>query len=162
MAASASPAPGTATGGIGWDYVHVAVDDTTRLAYAEELRDERGETAAAFLGRALAFFAEHGVTVARLLTDNGGCYRSAPFAAVCAGQGLRHWRTRPYRPQTHGKAEAFVKIVQNGWACKRPYDSTSERIAALPRFLTYYNHYRHHGGLDGDTPFGRLTASITS
>jgi transposase InsO family protein len=148
--------------GIGWDYAHVAVDDHTRLAYAEELPDERGETAAAFLERALTFFGGHGVTVRRLLTDNGSCYCSAQFAAVCERQQLAHWRTRPYRPQTNGKAKAFVKIVQNGWAYKRPYDSTAQRIAALPRFLAYYNGYRHHGGLDGDTPLGSLSASITS
>jgi transposase InsO family protein len=148
--------------GIGWDYAHVAVDDATRLAYAEELPDERGETAAAFLERALAFYAGHGVQVQRLLTDNGSCYRSQAFATACVAGELRHWRTRPYRPQTNGKAEAFVKIVQNGWAYKRPYDSTAERIAALPRFLAYYNEYRPHGGLDGDTPLGRLTASTTS
>ena len=148
--------------GIGWNYAHVAVDDATRLAYAEELPDERGVTAASFLARALLFFEGHGVHVQRLLSDNGSCYCSEVFAAACAGQGLRHWRTRPYRPQTNGKAEAFVKIVQNGWAYKRPYDSTAERIAALPGFLIYYNRYRPHGGLDGDTPFGRLSASITS
>ena len=148
--------------GIGWDYAHVAVDDATRLAYAEELVDERAETAVAFLERALAFFAEHGVCVQRLLTDNGSCYRSHLFAATAEQHGLRLWHTQPYRPQTNGKAEAFVKIVQNGWAYKRPYDSTAERIAALPRFLAYYNGYRPHGGLDGDTPLGRLTRSITS
>jgi len=148
--------------GIGWNYAHVAVDDATRLAYAEELPDERGVTAAAFLERALAFFAAHGVEVRRLLTDNGTCYRSRAFAAACAGQGLVHWRTRPYRPQTNGKAEAFVKIVQNSWAYKRPYDSTAERIDALPRFLAYYNGYRPHGGLGGDTPMSRLSASTTS
>ena len=148
--------------GIGWNYAHVAVDDATRLAYAEELPDERGTTAVAFLERALAFFAGHGVEARRLLTDNGSCYCSHVFAAACAGQGLRHWRTRPYRPQTNGKAEAFVKTLQNGWAYKRPYDSTGERIAALPGFLAYYNGYRPHGGLDGDTPLGRLTASTTS
>jgi transposase InsO family protein len=148
--------------GIGWDYAHVAVDDATRLAYAEELGDERAETAVAFLERALQFFAAHGVEVRRLLTDNGSCYRSHLFAAAAEQHGLRLWHTRPYRPQTNGKAEAFVKIVQNGWAYKRPYDSTAERTAALPGFLTYYNGYRPHGGLDGDTPLGRLTASTTS
>jgi transposase InsO family protein len=102
------------------------------------------------------------VQVQRLLSDNGSCYCSGAFAAACEGQGLRHWRTRPYGPQTNGKAEAFVKIVQNGWAYKRPYDSTAERIAALPGFLSYYNGYRPHGGLDVDTPLGRLTASTTS
>jgi len=147
--------------GIGWNFAHVAVDDATRLAYAEELPDERGTTAVAFLERALAFFAGHGVEARRLLTDNGSCYCSRAFAAACDERGLRHWRTRPYRPQTNGKAEAFVKIVQNGWAYKRPYDSTAERIAALPEFLKCYNGYRPHGGLDGDTPLGRLTASTT-
>jgi transposase InsO family protein len=147
--------------GIGWDYAHVAVDDATRLAYAEELPDERGVTAAGFLERALVFFAGHGIEVRRLLTDNGSCYCSAAFAAACEAQGLVHWRTRPYRPQTNGKAEAFVKIVQNGWAYKRPYDSTAERIAALPGFLRYYNGYRPHGGLDGDTPLGRLRSTTS-
>jgi transposase InsO family protein len=147
--------------GIGWDYAHVAVDDATRLAYAEELADERAETAAAFLERALAFFAGHGVCVQRLLADNGSCYRAHLFAAAAERHGLRLWHTQPYRPQTNGKAEAFVKIVQNGWAYKRPYHSTAERIAALPGFLAYYNGYRPHGGLDGDTPLSRLTRSTT-
>jgi len=148
--------------GIGWDFVHVAVDDATRLAYAEELSDERAATTAAFLERALAFFATHGIEVRRLLTDNGNPYLSGVFRAVVEAHNLQHWRTRPYRPQTNGKAEAFVKIVQNGWAYKRPYDSTAERIAALSGFLAYYNGYRPHGGLGGDTPLGRLTASTTS
>jgi transposase InsO family protein len=148
--------------GIGWNYAHVAVDDATRLAYAEELADERGETAAGFLERALAFFEEHGVAVQRLLTDNGSCYRSAAFGGVVVARGLRHWHTQPYRPQTNGKAEAFVKTVQNGWAYERPYDSSAERIDALAGFLRYYNGYRPHGGLDGDTPLERLSASTTS
>ena len=101
------------------------------------------------------------IEVRRLLTDNGSCYRSHAFAAAADAHGLRHWHTQPYRPQTNGKAEAFVKIVQNGWAYKRPYDSTAERIAALPRFLRYYNGYRPHGGLDGDTPLGRLRSTTS-
>jgi len=147
--------------GIGWDYVHVAVDDATRLAYAEELADERAETAAGFLERALVFFAGDGIEVRRLLADNGSCYRSHLFAAAAEERGLKLWHTRPYRPQTNGKAEAFVKIIQNGWAYKRPYDSTAERIAALPGFLAYYNGYRPHGGLDGDTPLGRLRSTTS-
>lgn len=147
--------------GIGWDYAHVAVDDATRLAYAEGLPDERAETAAAFLERALAFFAAYGIEVERLLTDNGSCYRAHRFAAAAEQHGLKLWHTQPYRPQTNGKAEAFVKIVQNGWAYKRPYDSTAERIAALPGFLRYYNGYRPHGGLDGDTPLGRLRSTTS-
>jgi transposase InsO family protein len=144
--------------GIGWNYVHVAVDDATRLAYAEELADERGPTAAGFLERALAFFAAHGVGVERLLTDNGTCYRSHAFRDRAQEHGLRHLRTRPYRPQTNGKAEAFVKLLQNGWAYRRPYDSGEERREALGAFLTYYNAYRPHGGLGGDTPMARLSA----
>jgi transposase InsO family protein len=147
--------------GIGWDYAHVAIDDATRLAYAEELTDERGVTAAAFLERALAFFAGHGIEVQRLLTDNGACYCSRAFAEAAADRGIRHLRTRPYRPQTNGKAEALVKTLQNGWAYRRPYDSTAERIAALPGFLVYYNGYRPHGGLDGDTPLGRLRSTTS-
>ena len=147
--------------GIGWNYAHVAVDDATRLAYVEELADERAETAAAFLERALAFFEGHGICVQRLLTDNGSCYRSHLFAAAAQQHGLTLWHTQPYRPQTNGKAEAFVKIVQNGWAYRRPYDSTAARIAALPRFLRYYNGYRPHGGLDGDTPLGRLRSTTS-
>ena len=144
--------------GIGWNYVHVAVDDATRLAYAEELADERGETAAAFLERALVFYAEHGVGVERLLSDNGTCYRSHAFRRYVERHGLQHLRTRPYRPQTNGKAEAFVKLLQNGWAYRRPFDSAGQRLDALQRFLTYYNAHRPHGGLGGDTPMQRLQA----
>ena len=139
----------------------MAVDDATRLAYAEELADERAGTAVAFLERALAFFESHGIAVRRLLTDNGNCYRAHRFAAAARERGLRLWHTLPYRPQTNGKAEAFVKIVQNGWAYKRPYDSTAERIAALPGFLAYYNGYRPHGGLEGDTPLSRLRSTTS-
>ena len=128
---------------------------------AEALADERAVTAAAFLERALAFFAGHGIEARRPIADNGACYRSQRFAAAAAAQGLKLSHTRPYRPQTNGKAEAFVKIVQNGWAYKRPYDSTAERIAALPGFLRYYNGYRPHGGLDGDTPLGRLRSTTS-
>jgi transposase InsO family protein len=142
--------------GIGWNLVHVAVDDATRLAYAEELPDEHGATTAAFLERALAFYATRGITVRRLLTDNGDPYRSRAFRAATQAAGLAHLFTRPYRPQTNGKAEAFVKLVQNGWAYRRPYASGAERIAALDRYLLYYNHYRPHGGLDGLTPMQRL------
>jgi transposase InsO family protein len=144
--------------GIGWNVVHVAVDDATRLAYAEELPDELGTTAAAFLGRALAFYAAHGIEVRRLLSDNGSPYRSRAFAAAAEGAGLRHHFTRPYRPQTNGKAEAFVKLLQNGWAYRRPYERGAERITALDRYLLYYNRFRPHGGLDGATPLQRLAS----
>jgi transposase InsO family protein len=142
--------------GIGWNLVHVAVDDATRLAYAEELADERGETAAGFLERALAFYAARGIEVRRLLTDNGTPYRSLAFRAATEEAGVAHLFTRPYRPQTNGKAEAFVKLIQNGWAYRRPYQSGEERIDALDRYLVYYNRYRPHGGLGGLTPMQRL------
>lgn len=142
--------------GLGWNLVHVAVDDATRLAYAEELPDELGTTTAAFLARALAFYAAHGIEVRRLLTDNGTPYRSRAFRAQVEAAGLAHLFTRPYRPQTNGKAEAFVKLVQNGWAYRRPYVSGDERITALDRYLFTYNHFRPHGGLDGLTPMQRL------
>jgi transposase InsO family protein len=142
--------------GIGYNLVHVAIDDATRLAYAEELPDELGETATAFLGRALAFYATQGITVRRLLTDNGVPHRSRSFRAAAERAGARQLFTRPYRPQTNGKAEAFVKILQNNWAYRRPYRSGTERVAALDHYLIYYNHFRPHGGLDGLTPMQRL------
>jgi transposase InsO family protein len=142
--------------GIGYNLVHVAVDDATRLAYAEELPDELGETAAAFLERALGFYATQGIAVQRVLSDNGVPYHSRAFAAAVEHAGARQLFTRPYRPQTNGKAEAFVKILQNGWAYRRPYLSAEERLAALDRFIVYYNHFRPHGGLDGATPMQRL------
>ncbi len=142
--------------GIGWNVVHVAVDDHSRLAYAEELPDECGTSAAAFLERALAFYGAHGITVARLLSDNGSCYRSGAYRAVCDKHAVRRLYTRPFRPQTNGKAEAFVKLLQNGWAYRRPYLDSAERIAALPAFLAYYNERRPHGGLDGAAPIERI------
>jgi transposase InsO family protein len=142
--------------GIGWNWVHVAIDDHSRLAYAEELADERGESCVAFLERALDFFAGHGVPVRRLLSDNGGCYHSGAYAALCAERDIRRLYTRPYHPQTNGKAEAFVKVLQREWAYRRPYRDTAERIASLRTFLSYYNERRPHGGLDGATPLERI------
>jgi transposase InsO family protein len=104
----------------GWDLVHIAIDDHSRLAYAEQLADEHGETAAAFLTRALDFFGAHGIAVRRVMTDNGSPYVSRAFAAVLAQRGIRHVRTRPYTPRTNGKAEAFVKVLINSWAYARP------------------------------------------
>lgn len=143
--------------GIGWDVVFVAVDDASRLAYVEELPDERGVTAAGFLVRALAFYEAHGITVRRILTDNGSCFRSRSLGAVCAAAEVKHSYTRPYRPQTNGKAEAFVKLLQHSWAYAKAYRSSTERSAALPGFVYRYNHFRPHGGLDGQTPIARLT-----
>ena len=135
--------------GWGLDYVHVAVDDHSRYAYAEALPDERGVTAAAFLERTLAHFEACGVAVERILTDNGKNYISRAFRETAAAYGIRLKRTRPYRPQTNGKAEAFNKILQAEWAYRRPYESNSERLDALPGFLGRYNRRRPHGGIGG-------------
>ena len=142
--------------GWGLDYVHVAVDDHSRYAYAEALPDERGVTTAAFLERTLAHFEACGIAVERILTDNGKNYTSRAFRETAAAYGIRLKRTRPYRPQTNGKAEAFNKILQAEWAYRRPYESNSERLDALPGFLGRYNRRRPHGGIGGATPASRL------
>jgi transposase InsO family protein len=137
---------------LGWSVVHVAIDDHSRLAYVEELADERPETTVAFLGRALEFYAAHGITVWRVMTDNGNPYKSRSFRAELAARRIRHLRTRPYTPRTNGKAEAMVKILLNGWAYTRPYGSDAERSAALAPFVDFYNRERPHGGLSGARP----------
>jgi transposase InsO family protein len=141
---------------LGWIVVHVAIDDHSRLAYVEELPDERPETAVSFLGRALEFYGGHGISVRRVMTDNGNPYRSLVFPAELARRGIRHIRTRPYTPRTNGKAEAMVKILLNGWAYARAYRSDRQRSAALPAFVDFYNHERPHGGLDGLRPIDRV------
>ena len=145
--------------GLGCDYIHVAVDDYSRYAYAEALPDERGDTTAAFLVRALHTFQELGITVERLLTDNGSNYRSRVFAEVAAAHGVQLRRTRPYRPQTNGKAEAFNKTLQREWAYVRLYRSNAERTAALIPFLDTYNANRPHTALGGLSPLARICQS---
>jgi transposase InsO family protein len=139
----------------GWEYVHVAVDDYSRLAYAEVLNDERATTAAAFLRRALAFYRRHGVVVERVLTDNGACYRGIVHALACRQLGIRHLRTRPYRPQTNGKAERFIRTLLSGWAYGAIYGSSSERTRALDGWLWHYNHRRRHSALGHQPPVTR-------
>ena len=145
--------------GIGWDRVHVAVDDHSRLAYVEELPDESPGTTAGFLERAWRFYASHGITVERILTDNGGCYRSRDFAAACDRLGLGHRFTRPYRPQTNGKAERLIRTLLAEWAYARPFDGTAERIAELPAWLDFYNRRRPHWSLAGRPPISRLPST---
>jgi transposase InsO family protein len=147
-----SAAGGTA----GWEFVHIAIDDATRLAYAEVLSDERATTAIAFLKRALEFFGRHGIVVERVLTDNGSCYRSTMHAVACRALGLRHIRTRPYRPQTNGKAERFIRTMLGGWAYAALYRNSAERTAALPGWLDHYNFSRRHGSLGHKPPGARL------
>jgi transposase InsO family protein len=145
-----------ASRGLGHDYIHVAVDDYSRYAYAEALPDERGATTAAFLQRALTTLQEKGVRVERILTDNGGNYRSRVFAEVATSHGVQLRRTRPYRPQTNGKAEAFNKMLQREWAYVRIYTSNAERLNALPVFLAEYNTDRPHTALGGLAPLTRI------
>ena len=141
---------------VGWEYVHVAVDDATRLAYVEVLADEKAKSAIAFLGRAIRFFRRYGIRVERLLTDNGSAYRSATHAIACRILSLKHLRTRPYRPQTNGKAERFIRTMLGGWAYGAIYGSSAERTAALDGWLWRYNHERPHGSLGRKTPAARL------
>jgi transposase InsO family protein len=136
--------------------VHVAVDDHSRLAYVEELADERPETAVGFLRRALEFYAAHDITVQRVMTENGNPYRSRAFPTELSARGIRHIRTRPYTPRTNGKAEAMVKILLNGWAYARAYRSDEQRSAALAPFIDFYDRARPHGGLDGARPIDRV------
>ena len=144
------------TRGIGWEYVHVCVDDATRLAYVEVLEDERGETAVGFLRRAVAYFAEHGVQVRAVLTDNGSAYVSRLHAATCATLGLRHLRTRPYRPRTNGKAERFIRTLLAEWAYAATYSHSAHRRAVLAPWLAFYNQRRPHGALGHQAPVERL------
>jgi transposase InsO family protein len=136
--------------------VHIAIDDCTRLAYAEVLGDEKAGTVVAFLKRAVAFYARHGITVERLLTDNGPGYRSAIHAIACRLLGIRHIRTRAYRPQTNGKAERFIRTLLGGWAYAATYRSNTERTKALDGWLYYYNHQRRHSALGHKPPIARL------
>jgi transposase InsO family protein len=141
----------------GWDVVHVAVDDTSRLAYVEILDDERGATCVEFLRRAIAWFASHGVTVQRIMTDNGTGYRSKIHAEAVAELQIKHLRTRPYRPRTNGKAERFIKTLQVEWAYAASYQNHHQRAAALGPWLEYYNWRRPHSALGHKPPASRLT-----
>jgi transposase InsO family protein len=125
--------------GIGWEHLHVCIDDASRLAYTEILADERKETAVAFLKRTLAWFARHGVTAEGVMTDNGSAYISRDFQAACRNAGLKHLRTRPYTPRTNGKAERFIQTVLRECAYARPFSSSQERADALPRWTHLYN-----------------------
>jgi transposase InsO family protein len=140
----------------GWEFVHVCVDDATRLAYVEVLPDEKGATAAGFLRRAVAWLRRMGVTVERVLSDNGACYRSGAHAQACRELGIRHLFTRPYRPRTNGKAERFIQTLTNRWAYGAIYSSSVERTAALSGWLDHYNFRRRHGSLGHRSPAARL------
>jgi len=147
---------GVPRGTAGWDAVHVAVDDATRLAYVEVLPDEKATTTVAFLRRAIAFYRRHGITVERVITDNGSPYISKVHAIACRALGVRHLRTRPYRPQTNGKAERFIRTLTNKWAYGAIYASSDERAAALDGWLHHYNHHRPHSAIGREPPITRL------
>lgn len=142
---------------VGWEFVHVAIDDASRLAYVEVLKDERTARATAFLRRTITWFSAHGVHIQSLLTDNGSCYRAHQFEKTCRSLGLRHVRTRPYRPRTNGKAERFIQTLLREWAYRRPYHSSAQRQDRLSKYLNYYNHRRPHGSLKKKPPASRLS-----
>ncbi len=142
---------------VGYRYIHTAIDDRTRLAYSEVLHDEQAVTAAAFWTRAVLWFALRGVTVERVLTDNGSCYRSRAWAAACVATSVTHKRTRPYRPQTNGKVERFHRILLEEWAYIRDWTSEAERVVGYDRFMHFYNQHRSHGALGWLSPMATLT-----
>jgi len=141
----------------GWEFVHVAIDDHSRLAYAEVLTDEKGPTAVGFLHRAVRFFAGYGISVERVMTDNGSPYVSHLHAAACRELHLKHLRTQPYRPRTNGKAERFIQTLLREWAYGRTFQTSAHRTAALDPWLNHYNFTRPHGALSHKPPGTRLT-----
>jgi len=147
------------TRGAGWDFIHVCVDDHSRLAYVEVLANEKKETAVAFLKRARVWLAGHGITVERVMTDNGACYRSNDFRKLVAASGAKHIFTKPYTPRTNGKAERFIQTLQREWAYGRVYQSSAERNERLWDWLNYYNHQRLHGGIGHQPPISRIDSS---
>jgi transposase InsO family protein len=148
---------GKKIGAAGWEFVHVAIDDHSRLAYAEVLADEKGPTAVAFLKRALEFYAGYGIRVEKVMTDNGSPYVSHAHATACRELRLKHLRTQPYRPRTNGKAERFIQTLQHEWAYARVFQNSQQRTAALEPWLTHYNFTRPHGALSHKPPSTRLT-----
>jgi len=145
-----------ASRGVGWEFVHVSIDDASRLAFSQILPNEKKESAVAFLRAAVAYYASLGVTIARVMTDNGSCYRSRAFRKACRDLGLRHIRTRPYTPKTNGKAERFIQTALREWAYAQAYPTSDRRAAELPVWLHQYNWHRPHGSLKSKPPISRL------
>ena len=142
--------------GFGWEFVHVCIDDASRIAFSQILPDERKQSAVAFLKAAVAYYASLGVAIARVMTDNGACYRSKSFARACRELGLRHIRTRPYTPKTNGKAERFIQTALREWAYAIAYPTSNHRAQELPIWLHRYNWHRPHASLKSKTPISRL------
>jgi transposase InsO family protein len=145
--------------GVGWEYVHVCIDDASRIAFSQILPDEKADSAVAFLRAALACFASLGVTVARVMTDNGSCYKAFAFRNTCRDLGLKHIRTKPYTPKTNGKAERFIQTALREWAYAQAYPTSNQRAAELPVWLHRYNWHRPHGSLNAQPPISRLALS---
>jgi transposase InsO family protein len=148
----------TRSRGVGWEFVHICVDDATRLAYVEVLEDEKATSAAGFLARAVAHFRAYGIRVERVMTDNGSCYRAVIHALACKALRIKHLRTRPYRPRTNGKAERFIRTMLGGWAYGAIYGNSEDRRQALAGWLDFYNRRRPHGSLGHQPPLQRLEA----
>jgi transposase InsO family protein len=141
---------------VGWEFVHVCIDDASRVAFSQILPDERKQSAILFLKAAVAYYASLGVSVARVMTDNGSCYRSKAFRKACAELGLKHIFTRPYTPKTNGKAERFIQTALREWAYAHAYATSDQRARQLPAWLHRYNWHRPHGGIKSQTPISRL------
>jgi len=145
---------------IGWEYLHVAIDDASRLAYSELFSDEKKQSACAFLDHARSFFAAHGVGIERVMTDNGSAYRSHMFRDALASAGVVHKRTRPYTPRTNGKAERFIQTSLREWAYAQPYQCSADRACAMQTWITSYNTQRPHSALGGLPPIARLNNAL--
>ena len=147
--------------GVGWEHVHVCIDDHSRIAFTDILPDEKAVSAIPFLKAAVAYYKRLGITVTRLMTDNGSCYRSKAFRKVCKALGLKHIFTRPYTPRTNGKAERFIQTTLREWAYARAYETSDQRVSYLPRWTHMYNWHRPHGSLKSKPPISRsgLTAN---
>jgi transposase InsO family protein len=145
--------------GIGWEYVHVCIDDASRIAFSQIMPDEKADSAVAFLHAAIAYFASLGVSVARVMTDNGSCYRAFAFRDACKAHRLKHIRTKPYTPKTNGKAERFIQTALREWAYAQAYHTSNQRAAELPHWLHRYNWHRPHGSLNAKPPISRLALS---
>jgi transposase InsO family protein len=145
--------------GIGWEFVHVCIDDASRVAFVQVMANQRKESAVAFLEAAVAYYANLGIRIERVMTDNGSCYRSKRFRAICRRLGIRQIFTKPYTPRTNGKAERFIQTALREWAYARAYQNSDQRSAELPHWLHRYNWHRPHGSLKASTPISRLGLS---
>ncbi len=148
--------------GVGWEFVHVAIDDHSRLAFADIMPDEKKLSAVAFLEATLAWYRRFGITVERVMTDNGSCYRSSTFRDACNRLGLKHIRTKPYTPKTNGKAERFIQSALREWAYAKAYENSQRRASELPHWLHHYNWHRPHAGIKGNQPISRSGLDVNN